>query len=78
MTERLAIIVPAYNEEAYLPGLLDSLLSQGFTGRQIAVLDNGSTDGTAEIASRYQCIVGQLPQKVFPSIARNEGVYIYK
>jgi len=50
-----SIIIPAYNEETYLPGALKSLKASiaalsGFRG-EIIVTDNNSTDRTAEIAA---------------------------
>jgi glycosyltransferase involved in cell wall biosynthesis len=51
---RFSIIVPAYNEAAYLGRALDSLLHQDYDGRyEIIVVDNNSTDGTAAVADRY-------------------------
>jgi glycosyltransferase involved in cell wall biosynthesis len=62
---RLSFVVPAYNEEAYLPACLESILSQ--IGSQtdsrtsglppgtceIIVVNNASTDRTREVALRY-------------------------
>lgn len=50
----LSIVVPIYNVEAYLPRCLDSLLStSGITSCEILLIDDGSTDGSGEIASTY-------------------------
>jgi glycosyltransferase involved in cell wall biosynthesis len=54
---RLSFVVPAYNEEAYLPACLDSILAQtrelpaGST--EIVVVNNASTDRTREVALSY-------------------------
>jgi glycosyltransferase involved in cell wall biosynthesis len=54
---RLSFVVPAYNEEAYLPACLDSILAQtrdlpaGTT--EIVVVNNASTDRTREVALSY-------------------------
>ena len=45
-----SIIIPARDEAQSLPGLLASLLHAG-DGIEIIVVDDGSTDGTAEVAS---------------------------
>lgn len=48
---RLSVVVPAYNEAGFIGGCLDSLLQQDFQGDfEIIVVDNNSTDQTAEIA----------------------------
>ena len=53
----LSIVVPAYNESLRLPGTLDRLLSyfreNGPSPVDIVVVDDGSTDNTAEIVRRY-------------------------
>ena len=50
---RFSVVVPAYNEVAYLPETLRSLQQQDFAGvYEIIVVDNNSTDGTAELARR--------------------------
>lgn len=45
----VTIIVPAYNEEACIADTVNSLLSQSLAAEQIIVIDDGSTDNTAEI-----------------------------
>jgi glycosyltransferase involved in cell wall biosynthesis len=53
---RLSFVVPAYNEEAYLPACLESILAQARElGDQveIIVVNNASTDRTREVALGY-------------------------
>lgn len=50
---RVVIGVPLYNGEQFIAEALESLLSQTFTDFAILMLDDGSTDGTEEIARRY-------------------------
>ena len=53
---RLSFVVPAYNEEAYLPACLESILTQTSTieiPAEIIVVNNASTDRTREVALRY-------------------------
>lgn len=70
----MSIVVPTYNEAHHLPNLMESL--QQTIGRDcdLIVIDNGSTDNTAEIARSFGCRLIQLSEKTFPSIARNAGV----
>jgi 4,4'-diaponeurosporenoate glycosyltransferase len=49
-TGELSVIIPARNEEHNLPVLLASLDAQPVRPREIIVVDDGSTDRTAEIA----------------------------
>lgn len=48
----IGIIIPAYNEADSIELTLESLLKQSFPAYQIIVVDDGSTDATAEIVSR--------------------------
>ncbi len=54
MAEPVALIIPALNEEQSIPALLDDLAKvatrDGLALAQVIVVDNGSTDGTAEVA----------------------------
>jgi CDP-glycerol glycerophosphotransferase len=53
MPGRISVVVPAYNVAAYLEDCLKSLAQQTFGDLEIVVVDDGSTDETAEIAERF-------------------------
>jgi len=71
----LSIIIPALNEEKYLPILLREIKKQDFEDYEIIVADADSQDRTAEIAKSFGCKItkGGLPAK-----GRNEGAKIAK
>ena len=50
----ISLIIPAYNEENYLPACLDAIM-QNVADKtlEIIVVDNNSTDGTKDVVSRY-------------------------
>jgi len=53
---RLSFVIPAYNEEAYLPGCLESILNQTHDLQhliEIIFVNNASTDKTRSVALRY-------------------------
>ena len=49
----VSVVVPAYGVEAYLPACLDSLLAQTWATWEAIVVDDGSPDGSGEIAEEY-------------------------
>lgn len=56
----ISVIVAAYNIERYLPRALDSLRRQTWRRLDVIVVDDGSTDGTPEIADRYARMDGRF------------------
>jgi glycosyltransferase involved in cell wall biosynthesis len=80
-TPLFSLIVPAYNEAAYLPKLLDTVdeARRRFTGGheaiEIIVADNASTDNTAEIARMRGCRVAYVEKRAIAA-ARNGGAQI--
>jgi dolichol-phosphate mannosyltransferase len=67
-------VVPAFNEEDNLPRLLDDLgarphLFPAGSGSRLLLVDDGSTDGTAEVVRRYR---GRVPVELI-ELGRNRG-----
>ena len=71
----LSFIVPAHNEEALLAGTLESVKAAAdSSGRsyEILVVDDASTDGTAEIARAHTCRLVQVNLRQIAAV-RNAG-----
>jgi glycosyltransferase involved in cell wall biosynthesis len=52
---RISAVIPTYNRRDYLPRAIDSALAQTVPVDEILIVDDGSTDGSAELVrSRYQ------------------------
>lgn len=77
----VSLIIPAYNEEAYLPTLLASIdvaqrqYRSGCNAIEIIVANNGSTDDTAEVARRHGCMVVDIAERSIGA-ARNGGATV--
>ena len=75
---KLSIIIPIYNVAAYLPQTIESVLQQTFRDFELILVNNGSTDGSAEICDGYakqDTRVRVIHQKnTGVSAARNAGV----
>ncbi|OWT33331.1 teichoic acid biosynthesis protein [Methanobrevibacter sp. 87.7] len=72
---KLSIIIPTYNEEAYLPKLLESIKRQDYNDYEVIVADADSTDKTVNIASNYGC---RIVKGGMPAVGRNNGAKIAK
>ena len=58
---KVSIIVPFYNVEKYIEKCLQTLVNQTLEDIEIILVNDGSQDGTEEIAKKYQ---EQYPQKI--------------
>ena len=73
---RISVVVPALNEEKYLPGCLESLASQSSdSDHEVIVVDGGSADRTVEIAKHFTDHVITTARRPVGA-ARNEGAKI--
>ena len=73
MTAPISVVIPAYNAAAFLDATLASISAQTLPVAQIIVVNDGSTDGTRDIASRAGVkIVDQANAGL--SAARNSGI----
>ena len=70
---RISVIVPVYNGAATLGGCLEALFATGYADFEVIVVDDGSTDETWKVASRYPCRVLSLPENVGAARAKNLG-----
>jgi glycosyltransferase involved in cell wall biosynthesis len=76
MIPRISVVVPLYNKAPYVRRTLDSIARQTFTDFELVVVDDGSTDESAEIvrlfADRRVRLVTQM--NLGPGAARNRGI----
>lgn len=71
---RFTVIIPAYNAEAFIARAIDSVLSQTWQAHEILVVNDGSSDATADIVLGYGDRVRYLRQdNAGVSAARNAG-----
>jgi glycosyltransferase involved in cell wall biosynthesis len=73
----VSVVIPTYNRSFCIAQTLDSVFKQTYSDYEVIVVDDGSTDNTAEIIKGY----GELVRYVYQqnsgaSAARNTGVHI--
>jgi glycosyltransferase involved in cell wall biosynthesis len=73
----ISVIIPVYNGRSYLAQAIDSALAQTYHRTEVIVIDDGSTDGSGELAKGYGSSINYLYQENRGiSAARNCGVAV--
>jgi len=70
----VSVIIPAYNAEAFLARAIRSVEGQSFRDFEIVLIDDGSTDGTADIARGFGSVRYILGSHGGEAVARNRGL----
>ena len=66
---RITVVTAVYNGEKYLEATMRSVLEQGYPNLEYIIVNDGSTDGTAEIIGRYEGWLAEIITQ------RNRGLY---
>ncbi|MFH1856757.1 MAG: glycosyltransferase [Candidatus Omnitrophota bacterium] len=71
-----SIIIPTYNRDSFIAKAVDSVLQQTFKNLELVIIDDGSTDNTANLINSYtdERIKYIYRQNYGPSSARNRGI----
>lgn len=67
MSNDISVVIPAYNAERYVAEAIQSVLGQSHPPVEVIVIDDGSTDGTADV-------VRSFPDKVHYRYQENRGI----
>lgn len=77
MPFRVSTIIPVHNAASFLADALESVLSQPYEQLEVIVVDDGSTDGSDQVADRFGDAVHIVRQaQRGPAAARNRGLEI--
>ena len=71
---KISLVVPAYNEEKYIGVCLESVVKNGGELYEIVVVNNASTDRTAEVAARFGRVRVVAESEKSVNKARQKGV----
>lgn len=70
---RISAIIPTHNRGAWLAEAIESIFKQSYPVSEQIVVDDGSTDGTAELVRNYSELKYIYQEQRGPSAARNTG-----
>jgi GT2 family glycosyltransferase len=71
----VSAIIPVFNGASFLAGAIENVLAQNYQPVEIIIVDDGSTEDTAENAAGYSGVVNYVYQlNAGPSAARNHGI----
>jgi hypothetical protein len=77
MTPAVSIVIPTHNRRDYLPGAINSVLSQTLSDWELVVVDDGSRDDTASVVAPFlsdRRVRYEVQPQQGRSAARNRGV----
>jgi glycosyltransferase involved in cell wall biosynthesis len=70
----VSVIIPCYNQAHFLNEAIESVLAQSYQTFEIIVVDDGSTDGTADVATNYEPVHYIRQDNQGLAAARNTGL----
>jgi glycosyltransferase involved in cell wall biosynthesis len=70
----VTVVIPCYNQAHFLGEAIESVLSQTYRNFEVIVVDDGSTDNTSEVASRYEGVRLIWQENRGLAGARNRGL----
>ncbi len=74
---KISVLMPAYNAEAYIKEAIESILSQSLEDLELIVVDDGSTDATADIVRSFKderIVLLQNPENLGIVETLNNGI----
>lgn len=70
----VSVVIPCFDQAHFLPDSIESALDQTHDLKEIIVVDDGSTDDTAQVASRYPEVKLLSQSNLGLAVARNSGL----
>ena len=59
-TPKVSVIMPVYNSKQFLPEAIESVLKQSMSDFELILVNDGSTDGSAEVCDKYADTDGRI------------------
>lgn len=72
----VSVIVPVYNGERFVGQTIEAILAQDYEPVELIVVDDGSTDATADVVRAFDGVRYLRQDNAGPSVARNAGIAV--
>lgn len=70
----VSVIIPIFNRKCYLSEAIESILNQSTPPHEVIAVDDGSTDGSAEVIQSFTSVRYHFQQNRGVAVARNQGI----
>jgi glycosyltransferase involved in cell wall biosynthesis len=76
MRSNISVVIPSFNHADYLPEAIESVLCQSLKPMEVIVVDDGSSDNSVAVASKYGDLIKLIkhPANLGGSSALNSGI----
>src|SRR5262245_10694873 len=74
LSNLVSVVIPCYNHAEFLGEAIESVKAQTCAGSDVVVVDDGSTDRSAEVARRYSGVRFLTQRNQGAGAARNTGL----
>jgi glycosyltransferase involved in cell wall biosynthesis len=70
----ISVVIPCFNQERFLADAIESVLAQNRPAGEVIVVDDGSTDGSREVAAAFPGVIVDSQPNGGLAAARNRGI----
>lgn len=83
MRPLVSVVMPSYNSEKYIPEAIHSVIAQTYENWELLIIDDGSTDSTANIVKQFSDIDSRITlysnsKNMGVALTRNKGMDLAK
>ncbi|HEY7615720.1 MAG TPA: glycosyltransferase family 2 protein, partial [Terriglobales bacterium] len=74
----VSVTIVTYNSGRYIKRCLESVLAQGYSNKEVIIIDNASTDGTKDILEHFEdrCLIVYNDRNAGFAAAQNQAIQL--
>ena len=74
---KVSVVLPTYNEEAYIVRALKSLRNQTYSDIEVIIIDDGSTDETVSLITEFENTISSFKELTVINLGPVSGTDLY-